>query len=49
MIEWKECEECRFLFFPDRATQRLCDGCECAHESGDGTNEADVITVLEGL
>lgn len=49
MVEWRECEECKFLFFPDRARQVLCDACTCAGCATDGTDETDVISVLEGL
>ncbi len=49
MIEWVECADCRFIFFPERPGTRYCEACECRHESGDGTNETDVIAVLEGI
>ncbi len=49
MIEWVECEQCGFLFFPDKPMKKLCYTCECASCATDGMKEADVITVLEGI
>ncbi len=49
MLEWIECDECEFLFFPDIPRQRLCLTCGCAQSATDGLREADVITILEGI